>query len=70
MGLIDDSSSVRARSFRAAGDDIVLLGESFGELGGSQYLATVAGLVQGEPPQLDLDRERALITLLTRAIAD
>jgi phosphoribosylformylglycinamidine synthase len=70
VGLIDDSSSVRARSFRAAGDDIVLLGESFGELGGSQYLATVAGLVQGEPPQLDLDRERALITLLTRAIAD
>ncbi len=70
VGLIDDSSSVRARSFRAAADDIVLLGESFGELGGSQYLATVAGLVQGEPPQLDLARERALITLLTRAVAD
>jgi phosphoribosylformylglycinamidine synthase len=70
VGLIDDSSKVRARSFRAGGDDIVLLGESFGELGGSQYLATVAGVVQGEPPQLDLDRERALITLLSRAAAD
>ncbi len=70
VGLIEDSSKVRARSFREAGDDVVLLGDSFGELGGSQYLATVAGIVQGEPPQLDLQRERALISLLTRAIAE
>ena len=34
--------------FKRAGDDIVLLlGESFGELGGSEYLKTVHGLVSG-----------------------
>ncbi|HEU4692950.1 MAG TPA: AIR synthase-related protein, partial [Vicinamibacterales bacterium] len=70
VGLIEDASKVLARSFRDSGDEIVLLGESFGELGGSQYLATIAGAVMGEPPQLDLDRERALIALLTRAAAE
>ena len=36
----------RGRS-AATGDDVVLLGESFGELGGSEYLKTVHGLVRG-----------------------
>ena len=69
VGLIDDASKVVSRVFKKAGDQIVLLGESFGELGGSEYLKTVHGLVQGRPPQLDLDKERALIALLTAAAA-
>jgi phosphoribosylformylglycinamidine synthase len=69
VGVLDDAARVLARTFRRAGDEIVLLGESVGELGGSEYLKVVHGLVRGEPPQLDLDRERALITLLTRAAA-
>ena len=47
----------------------MLVGEDLGELGGSEYLNTIHGLVQGEPPKLDLDREGALITLLTRSAA-
>ena len=43
-----------ARAFQRAGDAIVLLGESFGELGGSEYLKTVHDLVRGVPPALDL----------------
>jgi phosphoribosylformylglycinamidine synthase len=69
VGLIDDASRALARTFRRAADDIVLLGEGFGELGGSEYLKTVHGLVKGTPPELDLDRERALISLLTKAAA-
>ena len=69
VGVLDDASRVVARPFRESGDDIVLLGESFGELGGSEYLKTVHGLVKGVPPRLDLARERALIGLLTRAAA-
>ena len=38
VGVLDDASRVVARAFRGDGDDIVLLGESFGELGGSEYL--------------------------------
>ena len=67
VGVIDDASRVVARPFRDAGEDIVLLGESFGELGGSEYLKVVHGVVKGEPPRLDLARERALLALLGRA---
>ena len=69
VGLIEDAAHVVSRTFKQAGDEIVLLGEGYGELGGSEYLKTVHGLVQGQPPALDLDKERALIALLTRAAA-
>jgi len=64
VGLIEDAGHVIGRTFRAAGDAIVLLGENLGELGGSEYLKVVHGLVKGMPPALDLTREHALISLL------
>ena len=67
--MIEDATCVVSRTFKQAGDEVVLLGESYGELGGSEYLKTVHGLVQGQPPELSLDKERALIALLTRAAA-
>jgi phosphoribosylformylglycinamidine synthase len=69
VGLIEDASRVVARTFGAAGTDVVLLGEGHGEIGGSEYLKTVHGVVAGEAPQLDLNRERALIALLAAAAA-
>ena len=51
-------------AFRADGDVVILLGESHGELGGSEYLKTVHGLVRGMPPALDLAREAALQRVL------
>jgi phosphoribosylformylglycinamidine synthase len=67
VGVLDDASKVVARAFRAAGDDIVLLGDGLGELGGSEYLKVLHQLVKGRPPELDLDHERHLIDLLVRA---
>jgi phosphoribosylformylglycinamidine synthase subunit PurL len=69
VGLIEDASRALGRTFKRAGDTIVLLGESFLELGGSEYLKTVHEQVRGVPPELDLQRERALISCLTRAAA-
>ncbi|HEY0874685.1 MAG TPA: phosphoribosylformylglycinamidine synthase subunit PurL [Vicinamibacterales bacterium] len=68
VGVVEDTSRVQSRTFKAEGDTIVLLGETFAELGGSEFLKTVHGQVKGRPPRLDLDRERALIGLLVRAI--
>ena len=65
VGLIEDAGRVVSRTFRDAGDAIVLLGGNLGELGGSEYLKVVHGLVRGVPPALDLKGEQALITLLT-----
>jgi phosphoribosylformylglycinamidine synthase II len=69
VGLIEDAAHVVSRTFKQAGDGVVLLGEGYGELGGSEYLKTIHGLVQGQPPELNLDKERSLIALLTRAAA-
>jgi phosphoribosylformylglycinamidine synthase len=69
VGLVDDAARVQTRTFKGTGDAVILLGEDRGELGGSEYLRTIHGLVRGDAPALDLDRERALIHLVTAAIA-
>ena len=69
VGLMEDASRVLTRAFRGAGDAVILLGEDRGELGGSEYLKTVHGVVRGDAPALDLVREAALIRLVTESAA-
>ena len=69
VGVIEDASRTLARAFPDSGLDVVLLGENLGELGGSEYLKTVHGMVRGVPPALDLAQERALQHLLVELAA-
>ena len=48
----------------------MLLGDNLGEIGGSEYLATMHNLVAGKPPVIDLKREAALQTLIVKLIRD
>jgi phosphoribosylformylglycinamidine synthase len=64
VGLIEDAERVVRRAFRSAGDVVILLGESRNELGGSEYLKIVHGLIRGEVPVLDLEREAGLQRVL------
>jgi phosphoribosylformylglycinamidine synthase len=66
IGLLEHADRVLEGRFRESGDVIVLLGENRGELGGSEYLKQVHGLVRGRPPVLDLKAERSLQDLLAR----
>jgi phosphoribosylformylglycinamidine synthase subunit PurL len=66
VGLLEHADRVLERRFKESGDVIILLGENRGELGGSEYLKQVHGLVRGRPPVLDLRAERALQDLLPR----
>ena len=68
VGLIDDISRVTRATFRDDGDAILLLGEMGGELGGSEYLATIHGKVIGPPPACDPAREKVVIDALLEAI--
>ncbi len=70
VGVIEDARRVLGRTFRRAGAAVVLLGDAAPELGGSEYLKRVHGLVRGQPPALDLARERALQGLVAGAAAD
>ena len=69
VGLLEDATCTLGRAFRRAGDELVLLGELDADLGGSEYLKVVHGLIAGNAPALDLARERALIDVLTKAAA-
>jgi len=68
VGLLEDASRVVTRCFSGAGDSILLLGDDLGELGGSEFLATVHGIVAGDAPEIDLNREAALQQLLVDTI--
>ncbi|HET8564594.1 MAG TPA: AIR synthase-related protein, partial [Candidatus Binatia bacterium] len=54
--------------FKSAGDIVVLLGRSREELGGSEYLKLVHGLVRGMPPWIDLKLEQAVQNCCLEAI--
>ncbi len=69
VGVIDHADAVLARAFRAAGDAVILLGDSRAELGGSEYLYAVHGVTRGCPPALDLAAEAALQRLLVHCAA-
>ena len=69
VGLLEDAADVVCRVFRGDGDVIVLLGEGRDELGGSEYLKVIHGVVRGVPPALDLAREKALQRVLVMGAA-
>jgi phosphoribosylformylglycinamidine synthase len=70
VGLLERADRVVSRRFQESGDAIMLLGDGAGELGGSEYLKVMHDLVQGVPPALDLDAERALQALLVTLADD
>jgi len=70
VGLLEDAAQTVTRTFRSPGAAVIVLGENRGELGGSEYLAQLHGTVAGEPPVLDLSREKALQQLVVRLIRD
>ena len=64
VGLMDDADNAVPSFFQSEGDVALLLGETFGEIGGSEYLKTVHGRDAGKPPALDLEKEKKLIGAL------
>jgi phosphoribosylformylglycinamidine synthase II len=70
VGLLEDASKTVTRSFKTVGSAVVLLGDNLGEIGGSEYLATMHNLVAGNAPVIDLKREAALQTLIVKLIRE
>ncbi len=68
LGVIDDVSR-RTPLAPADGQQLLLLGETRDELGGSEWAHVVHGHLGGRPPQVDLAAEAALARVLTAASA-
>lgn len=67
LGLLDDIANALPTAFREPGEIILVLGETFEEIGASEYLAVRYQLERGSPPQLDLQREKRLQELVQAA---
>jgi phosphoribosylformylglycinamidine synthase len=64
VGVVEKPEHIVTAFFKREGEPVVLLGpETSGLLGGSEYLASHAGVVAGPLPSLDLDAERRLQAL-------
>lgn len=58
VGLIDDLDTLVGSSFKEEGEHIFLVGQSYDELGGSEYLKQVHDVVSGDIPALDIELEK------------
>ncbi|MFO7309663.1 MAG: phosphoribosylformylglycinamidine synthase subunit PurL, partial [Pseudomonadota bacterium] len=58
VGLLDDVKVHATIAFRAAGEALVLIGETKGWLGQSVYLRDICGREAGAPPPVDLAAEK------------
>src|SRR5215470_16537634 len=58
VGLLADFQRSATIAFKAAGDAILLVGESQGWLGQSLYLRDICGREEGAPPPVDLGAEK------------
>jgi len=70
VGLIEDAARICGRACPAPDLAIVLLGPQVAELGGSEYLQVMHGLVCGRPAPVDLAVERAVQRTVVRGIRE
>jgi phosphoribosylformylglycinamidine synthase len=64
LGVHDDVRRRVSSGWRAAGETVLLLGETRPEFGGSAWAGVVHGHLGGRPPVVDLEAERKLGELL------
>jgi phosphoribosylformylglycinamidine synthase subunit PurL len=67
LGLIEDYRLLVQPGFPSAGLLVYLLGETFPELGGSEFAQVALRSISGHPPALDLAREASLHQMLVEA---
>jgi len=68
VGILTKVERVVTPWFKSPGDTVALLGRTREELGGSEYLKQVHGLVKGTPPWIDLKLEQAVQNCCIEAV--
>ncbi len=58
LGVLEDVKHATPAGFRSSGDSVYLIGETFAEIGGSEYLKVIHGKVTGDAPHLDIETEK------------
>ena len=69
LGLRDAKTPSMHSGLQREGDDLLIVGTTLPELGGSEYYETIQGLVGGQVPRVNLRTERTFLHALKRIIA-
>jgi phosphoribosylformylglycinamidine synthase len=67
VGILNDVTKRVGMAFTHEGDQIALIGDNRGELGGSQYLKTIHKQIAGAIPSIDLAKVNQTIAFLVEA---
>jgi phosphoribosylformylglycinamidine synthase len=67
VGLIEDVRRTITLGFKQSGDFIALLGSIGPDLGASEFLSVFHNVRAGTPPRVNMNAEKALITLLAES---
>ncbi len=70
IGVLKDVRRHCTAGFKRSGDVVLLLGDSYEDLGGTEYLKRTHNLVTGRPPVLDLAREKAVQAVCLQAVQE
>jgi len=68
MGVVESLDHVTTQYFKDQDDIIMLLGQTKEEIGGSEYLKVMHDKVEGDAPEIDIDKEMALHNTILSAI--
>lgn len=68
LGLRNPGAPKVGSALAKEGDDLLIVGTTFPELGGSEYYESVQGLVGGRVPKVNLKPERQLLRTLSRIV--
>jgi phosphoribosylformylglycinamidine synthase subunit PurL len=68
VGLLPEVSATCTGVFKRAGHKVAVLGETRGQLGGSEWLLMTAGKIAGRPPALDSAREKGLQSVVRELV--
>ncbi|MEK6557146.1 MAG: AIR synthase-related protein, partial [Candidatus Margulisiibacteriota bacterium] len=68
LGLFDSEAPAMTLDFQEAGDLIYLVGDTYNDIGGTEYLKIVHGLVEGMPPAMNLKKEKLLQSSMIESI--
>ena len=70
LGLFDDVARRTPMGFQEAGETLLLLGDTHDELGGSEWAWSQHRHLGGQPPKVDLGREKVLAEVLIAGSRD
>ncbi len=68
VGLLEDQTKAMTMNFKKSGDLVIVLGDTFDELGGSEYFHFIHHLEGGLAPQTDAVREKNVLNCILQVI--